>query len=138
VFAFGVFLLEVGCGQRPVKKNEDGNEFFLVDWVLEHWNNGLLIKTVDSKLQGDYNIDEAYLVLKLGLLCLHPLPSSRPRMREVMQYLDGDTPLPELRPTQLSTNMVSLMKNNELNSSVMSYPQISSSFCTISGLSGGR
>ncbi|CAO2146352.1 unnamed protein product [Urochloa humidicola] len=138
VFAFGVFLLEVGCGQRPVKKNEDGNEFFLVDWVLEHWNNGLLTKTVDSRLQGDYNIDEAYLVLKLGLLCLHPLPSSRPRMREVMQYLDGDTPLPELRPTQLSTNMVSLMKKNELNSSVMSYPQISSSFCTISGLSGGR
>lgn len=138
VFAFGMFLLEVACGQRPVKKNAEGNEFFLVDWVLEHWNSGLLNKTLDSRLQGDYNIDEAYLVLKLGLLCLHPLPTSRPRMREVMQYLDGDMPLPELRPTQLSLNMVSLMKNNGLNSSVVSYPQISSSFCTISGLSGGR
>jgi serine/threonine protein kinase len=138
VFAFGMFLLEVACGQRPVKKNAEGSEFFLVDWVLEHWNSGLLTKTLDSRLQGDYNIDEAYLVLKLGLLCLHPLPTSRPRMREVMQYLDGDMPLPELRPTQLSLNMVSLMKNNGLNSSVVSYPQISSSFCTISGLSGGR
>jgi len=138
VFAFGMFLLEVSCGQRPVKKNAEGNEFFLVDWVLEHWNNGLLTTTLDSRLQGDYNIDEAHLVLKLGLLCSHPLPSSRPRMREVMQYLDGDMPIPELRPTQLSSNMVSLMKNSGLNSSVMSYPQISSSFCTISGLSGGR
>jgi hypothetical protein len=134
-----MFLLEVACGQRPVKKNAEGSEFFLVDWVLEHWNSGLLNKTLDSRLQGDYNIDEAYLVLKLGLLCLHPLPTSRPRMREVMQYLDGDMPLPELLgPTQLSLNMVSLMKNNGLNSSVVSYPQMSSSFCTISVLSGGR
>jgi hypothetical protein len=133
-----MFLLEVACGQRPVKRNAEGNEFFLVDWVLEHWNNGLLTKTMDSSLQGDYNINEAHLVLKLGLLCSHPLPSSRPRMREVMQYLDGDMPLPELRPTELSSNMVALMKNSGLNSAVMSYPQISSSFCTISGLSGGR
>ncbi|CAN6342818.1 unnamed protein product [Urochloa humidicola] len=138
VFAFGMFLLEVACGQMPVKKNAEGDEFFLVDWVLEHWNNGLLTRTLDSRLQGDYNIDEAYLVLKLGLLCLHPLPSSRPIMREVIQYLDGKIPLPELRPTQLNTNMVSLMKTNGLNSSIVSYPQISSSFGTISGLSGGR
>ncbi|WVZ96362.1 hypothetical protein U9M48_042013 [Paspalum notatum var. saurae] len=139
VFAFGMFLLEVACGQRPVKKDAEGHEFFLMDWVLEHWNNGLLTKTLDPRLQlGDYNTDEAHLVLKLGLLCLHPLPSSRPRMREVMQYLDGDVQLPELRPTQLSSNTVALMKNNGLNSSVVSYPQISSSFCTISGLSGGR
>lgn len=139
VFAFGMFLLEVACGQKPVKKNVEGNELFLVDWVLEHWNNGLLTETVDTRLQGDYNVDEAYLVLKLGLLCQHPFPSSRPRMREVMQYLDGDIPLPELRQTQLSLmNMEALVKNNGPNSSVVSYPQITTSFCTISGLSGGR
>ncbi|TVU06598.1 hypothetical protein EJB05_49821, partial [Eragrostis curvula] len=138
VFAFGMFLLEVATGKLPVMKNAEGNEFFLADWVLEHWKNGLLTKTLDSRLQGDYNIDEAYVVLKLGLLCLHPLPSSRPRMREVMQYLDGDIPLPELKPSELSLDMVALMKNTGLNPSTVSYPQISSSFGTISGLSGGR
>lgn len=138
VFAFGMFLLEVACGQRPVKKNAEGDESFLVDWVLGHWNNGSLLKTVDPRLESDYNINEAYLVLKLGLLCLHPLSSARPRMREVMQYLDGDMLLPEPSPTQLSLNMVSLMKNHDLHSSVVSYPQISSSFGTISSLSGGR
>lgn len=138
VFAFGMFLLEVACGQKPVKKNAEGNEVFLVDWVLEHWKNGLVTKTVDTRLQGDYNVDEACLVLKLGLLCLHPLPSSRPRMREVMQYLDGDMPLPELRQTELSLNMAALMKNNGLNSSSVSYPQLTLSFGTVSGLSGGR
>jgi len=106
--------------------------------VLEHWNNGLLIRTLDPRLEGDYNINEAFLILKLGLLCAHPLPSLRPRMREVMQYLDGDTPLPELRPTQLSMNMAAMMKTNGLDSSVVSYPQMLTSFGTISGLSGGR
>lgn len=138
VFAFGMFLLEVACGQKPVKKNAEGNELFLVDWVLEHWHNGLLTKTVDTRLQGDYYVEEAYLVLKLGLLCLHPSPSSRPRMREVMQYLDGDMPLPELRRTELSMNMAALVRNSGSNSFIMSYPQITSSFGTISGLSGGR
>lgn len=138
VFAFGMFLLEVACGQKPVKKNAEGNEVFLVDWVLEHWKNGLVTKTVDTRLQGDYNVDEACLVLKLGLLCLHPLPSSRPRMREVMQYLDGAMPLPELRQTELSLNMAALMKNNGLNSSSVSYRQLTLSFGTVSGLSGGR
>ncbi|KAM0840075.1 hypothetical protein ACQ4PT_059895 [Festuca glaucescens] len=139
VFAFGMFLLEVACGQKPVKKNAEGKEVFLVDWVLEHWNNGLLTETADTRLQGDYSIDEAYLVLKLGLLCQHPYPSSRPRMREVMQYLDGDMPLPELRQTQVSLmNMEALMKSNGPNSSVVSYPQMTTSFGTISGLSGGR
>ncbi|KAM3261492.1 hypothetical protein ACQJBY_052264 [Aegilops geniculata] len=138
VFAFGMFLLEVACGQKPVKRNAEGNEVFLVEWVLEHWDSGLLIETMDARLQGDYNIDEAYLVLKLGLLCLHPFPSSRPRMREVMQYLDGDMPLPELRKTELSLNMAALVKSHGPNSVTLSYPQITSSFCTISGLSGGR
>jgi hypothetical protein len=110
----------------------------LVDWVLEHWTNGSLSKTVDTRLRGNYNTDEACLVLKLGLLCLHPFPSSRPSMRDVMQYLNGEIPLPELRPTPLSLGMQGLMQDNGFNTSVMSYPQLMSSFNAMSDLSGGR
>jgi serine/threonine protein kinase len=39
VFAFGVFLLEVTCSQRPVKQNSKGNQLTLIDWVLEHWHH---------------------------------------------------------------------------------------------------
>ncbi|VAI50569.1 unnamed protein product [Triticum turgidum subsp. durum] len=138
VYAFGMFLLEVTCGQKPMKQDAEGNQVFLVDWVLEHWNNRLLSRTVDTRLQGDYGVDEASLVLKIGLLCLHPFPGSRPSMREVMQYLDGETPLPELKPTQLSVDMQGLMQDSGFNTSVMSYPQLMSSFGTVSDLSGGR
>ncbi|KAL5722811.1 hypothetical protein ACHQM5_006282 [Ranunculus cassubicifolius] len=36
------------------------------------------------------------LVLKLGLLCSHAKPTGRPTMRQIVQFLDKDVPLPEL------------------------------------------
>lgn len=56
---------------------------------------------LDPRLEG-YDAHEAELVLKLGLLCSHPLPTVRPGMRLVMQYLDGDLPLPEFSPDYLA------------------------------------
>ena len=138
VFAFGAFLLETTCGQRPVKQDSQGNQLMLVDWVLEHWHDGSLTEAVDMRLQGDYNIDEACLVLKLALVCLHPFPASRPNMRQVMQYLDKDLPQPELAPTRLGFSKLPLMQNKGFNPSAMSYPELRTSIGTFSGLSGGR
>uniref|UniRef100_A0A0E0BJ00 non-specific serine/threonine protein kinase n=1 Tax=Oryza glumipatula TaxID=40148 RepID=A0A0E0BJ00_9ORYZ len=36
VYAFGSFLLEVVCGQKPIKEDAQGNRFMLVNWVLQH------------------------------------------------------------------------------------------------------
>jgi hypothetical protein len=47
-------------------------------------------------LDGDYVEEEMELVLKLVLLCSHSMPASRPSMRQVMQFLDGNVDLPEL------------------------------------------
>jgi len=46
---------------------------------------------VDTKLQGHYNVDEACLVLKLGLLCSHLYTNIRPNMQQVVKYIDGTT-----------------------------------------------
>jgi hypothetical protein len=139
VFAFGVFLLEVTSGQRPIKQNPFGNQHTLVDWVIQLWHNGSLMDTLDPRLQGHYDADEACLVLKLGLLCSHPFTSARPTMRQVMQYLEGHTPLPQLTPAHFGFTMQALAQNKGLESpSMPPYPQLSTSFATFSGLSGGR
>ncbi|XP_051216385.1 L-type lectin-domain containing receptor kinase SIT2 [Lolium perenne] len=138
VFAFGTFLLEVACGQRPIKQDLQDKQIMLVDWVLEHWNNGSLVQAMDTKLHGNYDNDEANMVLKLGLLCLHPLPIARPAMRQVMEYLDGDMALPELAPTHFNVNMVSMLQSRGFRPSIMLYPDLTSSINTFSGLSGGR
>jgi serine/threonine protein kinase len=149
VFAFGMFLLEVTCGKRPLmmmmlQSTAEGRrdrQFFLVDWVLEHWKNGSLTEAVDRRVQDlddGYDANEACTVLKIGLLCLHPFPSSRPSMRKIMEYLDGDMPLPEMTPTKLNANVLRVMQSNAFSPTVMSYPQLTSSFGTVSDLSGGR
>nr|CAB3467885.1 unnamed protein product [Digitaria exilis] len=137
VFAFGMFLLEVTCGQRPVKQNAQSEQFMLVDWVLGHWQNGSLFETIDKRLDGNCNIDEACLVLKLGLLCSQPFASVRPQMHQVMQYLNGDMQLPEFTPSDMSISMLTLMENRGFNPSSISYQRMMS-VGTMSSLSGGR
>lgn len=78
VFAFGIFLLDVTCGQRPVMQNTQELQVILVDWVLQHSQNRTLIETVDRRLNGNFNVDEACLLLKHGVLCPRPFTNTRP------------------------------------------------------------
>nr|XP_019705298.1 L-type lectin-domain containing receptor kinase IV.1 [Elaeis guineensis] len=95
VFAFGVFILEVVCGRRPIMQQESP-DLHLVDWVLGSWRNGVILEVIDARLGGDYDVGEVELILKIGLLCSNPVRAARPTMRQVMQLLDGDLSLPEI------------------------------------------
>ncbi|KAL6621260.1 hypothetical protein ACP70R_033692 [Stipagrostis hirtigluma subsp. patula] len=138
VFAFGALALEVACGRRPVAR-DDGH--VLVDWVLDRWRAGAVTDAVDPRLAGEFDGGEASLVLRLGLLCSHPLPGARPGMQQVVQYLDGDAPLPELSPTYRGRSMVGLLQDQGFDPYVMSYPAVTSTGASaMSDLSrsGGR
>ncbi|KAJ1259119.1 hypothetical protein BS78_10G129100 [Paspalum vaginatum] len=126
VFAFGTFILEVTCARRPIFQDEHGNQVMLVDWVLENWRRGMLASAVDENLQGDFAVSEACMVLELGLICSHPFVNARPSMRQVVQYLSKEVPLPELMPTNMSFHMLALMQNQGFDSCVQSYPSSSS------------
>ncbi|KAI3898057.1 hypothetical protein MKX03_025096 [Papaver bracteatum] len=97
VFAFGALLLEVACGRRPIELNKYENEEseILVDWVLNCWRRGAILQTSDPNLGREYIKEEMELVLKLGLLCSHTDAKARPSMRQVMQYLQGESPMPQ-------------------------------------------
>uniref|UniRef100_K4A361 Protein kinase domain-containing protein n=1 Tax=Setaria italica TaxID=4555 RepID=K4A361_SETIT len=128
VFAFGILLLEIACGRRPIEGRAQDTPFMLVDWVTEHWRNGSLMEAVDRRLQSDYNVDEACVVLKLGLWCSHPLPNARPSMQQVMMYLEGQHPVPEFVQMDVACKA-------GLDTVMISQQ---SSIGTMSGLSGGR
>ncbi|CAI0451158.1 unnamed protein product [Linum tenue] len=96
VYAFGVFMLEVACGKRPIDAQALPAEVILVDWVIECWKRGAIWEAGDPKLAGEYAREEMAAVLKLGLYCSHNMPAFRPSMRQVMQYLDGDCNLPDV------------------------------------------
>nr|CAD1819543.1 unnamed protein product [Ananas comosus var. bracteatus] len=128
----------VACGRRPLEQStagSQGEQFLLVDWVVENWRKGSILNTVDARLGGEYAREEAEMVLKLGLMCSHPRPAARPSMRLVVQYLEGRAPLPELSPAYLCFTDLSLPHDDCFDDYVISYP---SSVPTASTLSGGR
>ncbi|XP_058201934.1 L-type lectin-domain containing receptor kinase SIT2-like [Rhododendron vialii] len=96
VFSFGAFILEIACGRRPIELQQSPDAVVLVDWVFKKWKAGAILETSDPRLGGDYLEEAMVLVLKLGLLCTKSDAATRPSMRQVMQYLDGDVLLPEI------------------------------------------
>lgn len=96
VFAFGALLLEVVCGRRPIEPKALPEELVLVDWVWDRLRLGAALEVVDPKLGGVYDEVEVLLVIKVGLLCSEDSPERRPTMKQVIRYLEGELPLPEL------------------------------------------
>ncbi|KAM0907172.1 hypothetical protein ACQ4PT_016303 [Festuca glaucescens] len=146
VFAFGVFVLEVTCGRRPLGSFAADDQNVLLDWVQEHERRRAALDTVDPRLCGKYDADEARMAIKLGLMCAHPLPDARPGMRQVTQYLEGEVAMPEVVPTFFSYTTLALMQNDGFDSFAMSFPStvttdaspVSGDVSAVSGLSGGR
>ncbi|KAK6943006.1 Protein kinase domain [Dillenia turbinata] len=96
VFAFGAFVLEVACGRRPIEPQAQHSDIYLVDTVFSCWKRGNIAEAADPHLGNDYMAEEMELVLKLGLICSDVEPSMRPGMRQIVQYLKGEAPLPEI------------------------------------------
>lgn len=96
IYAFGAVLLEVACGHRPWAKLGQFN--CLGDWVWSHHREGRIREAVDSRLGNDYDAEEVERVLLLGLACLHPVGSERPKAQAVLQILSGLMPVPVVPP----------------------------------------
>ncbi|KAG9446704.1 hypothetical protein H6P81_012832 [Aristolochia fimbriata] len=85
VYGFGVMILELVTGRRPVQYGED-DVVVLTDHVRVLLEQGNALDCIDPSLT-DYQEDEVVPLLKLGLVCTSQIPSSRPSMTEVVQIL---------------------------------------------------
>ncbi|XP_031489794.1 L-type lectin-domain containing receptor kinase SIT2-like [Nymphaea colorata] len=95
VYSYGALLLEVACGRRPFEPGRPSEEIILVELVDSLWKGGRILDAMDKKLENCYVVEEAELVLKLGVLCSQNAPESRPSMRQLTQFLNGDASVQE-------------------------------------------
>ncbi|KAE8658905.1 Leucine-rich repeat receptor-like protein kinase PXC2 [Hibiscus syriacus] len=86
VYGFGVLVLEVITGKRPVEYMED-DVVVLTDMVRGALGNGRVKECVDGRLWNNFLAEEAIPVIKLGLICASQVPSNRPDMDEVVNIL---------------------------------------------------
>ncbi|KAH1055249.1 hypothetical protein J1N35_033314 [Gossypium stocksii] len=87
VYGFGVLVMEVVTGKRPVEYMED-DVIVLCDMVRGALEEGRVEECVDERLQGKFPVEEAIPVMKLGLICTSQVPSNRPDMSEVVNILE--------------------------------------------------
>ncbi|KAJ7558206.1 hypothetical protein O6H91_04G028300 [Diphasiastrum complanatum] len=95
VYGFGVILLELVTGRRPVEYMED-DVVILCDYVRSLLDDSKALLCVDSTLR-TYPEEEVLPVIKLGLLCTSQIPSNRPFMMEVVQILELIKPLEDIK-----------------------------------------
>ncbi|XP_022544584.2 probable L-type lectin-domain containing receptor kinase VII.2 [Brassica napus] len=86
VYSFGVFVLEVVCGRRPIEEGREG----IVEWMWGLMERDQVVDGLDErlKLRGRFEVKEVEMALRIGLLCVHPDPRVRPKMRQVVHILE--------------------------------------------------
>ncbi|KAG1363969.1 calmodulin-binding receptor-like cytoplasmic kinase 3 [Cocos nucifera] len=87
VFSFGILLIEILSGRRPVELRRGIDERITVRWAFKKYNEGNLRDILDPLL--DEVIDEQVLgkILSLAFQCAAPTRSDRPDMKEVGEQL---------------------------------------------------
>ncbi|XP_023007739.1 probable L-type lectin-domain containing receptor kinase S.7 [Cucurbita maxima] len=103
VFSYGVVILEVACGRRPIEREAGTQKMVnLVDWVWGLHSQGKIIEAADKRLNGEFKEEEMRKLLLVGLSCANPDSSVRPSMRKVLQILNNETEpvfVPKLKPS---------------------------------------
>lgn len=108
LYSFGILVLEVVCGRRPIVADKPP----LVDLLLSLMEKGELSCAIDERLkaQSGFNTEEAERVLQLGLLCSSSGPGDRPTIRQVVKALDG------IKCTECSEDCISVSLLRKINS----------------------
>ncbi|KAL5562741.1 hypothetical protein UlMin_032488 [Ulmus minor] len=96
VFSFGVVALEIACGRKSIEAKFDEARASLVSWVWDCYGNERLLDVVDERLCMEFNAKEMESLLIVGLWCVHPDHKSRPSIRQAIQVLNLESPLPDL------------------------------------------
>ncbi|KAJ8544801.1 hypothetical protein K7X08_017384 [Anisodus acutangulus] len=94
VFSYGVMLLELITGKRPVDPS-NMMEDSLVDWarplLTRALEEGIYDELVDMRLEGNYDTDELHRMIACGAASIRHSAKRRPKMSQIVRALEGNS-----------------------------------------------
>ncbi|XP_011027696.1 PREDICTED: probable receptor-like serine/threonine-protein kinase At5g57670 [Populus euphratica] len=90
VYAFGVVLLELLSGKKPISNDLPKGQESLVMWAKPILNGGKVSQLLDSSLGDSYDLDQIERMVLAATLCVKRAPRARPQMSLVVKLLQGD------------------------------------------------
>ncbi|XP_051133632.1 probable L-type lectin-domain containing receptor kinase S.7 [Andrographis paniculata] len=112
VFSYGVVILELACGRRPIEREGEGQRMVnLVDWVWKLHSEGRIVSAADGRMKGEFDQQEMKRLLLVGLSCANPDGAARPSMRRVFQILSDEAEpvvVPKVKPSLTFLNSLPL------------------------------
>lgn len=88
VYAFGVVLLELLLGRRPVEKLAESQCQSIVTWAMPQLTDrSKLPNIVDPVIRYTMDLKHLYQVAAVAVLCVQPEPSYRPLITDVLHSL---------------------------------------------------
>ncbi|XP_044462900.1 proline-rich receptor-like protein kinase PERK1 [Mangifera indica] len=100
IFSFGVMLLELITGRRPVDSSHSYMEDSLVDWARplldQALEDGNFDSLVDPRLQNNYDHNEMGQMVACAAACVRHSARRRPKTSQIVRALEGAMSLSDL------------------------------------------
>lgn len=116
VYAYGVVLLELLSGRKPISSNCLKGQESLVMWAKPILTSEKFTSLLDPNLGSNYDDDQVERMVLAASLCIRRAPRARPQMSHVLKLLQGDPEVVKWARLQVNASEGSL--HREVNNSL--------------------
>lgn len=113
VYAYGVVLLELLSGRKPISSDYPKGQESLVMWAKPILNGGKVSELLDPSLGNNYDHDQMERMVLAATLCIRRAPRTRPQMTLISKLLQGDPEVSKWARLQVNTLDESDMQDDE-------------------------